>query len=128
MDPRSDELTFQQIDIEEHQVPNAAPQIRIWGVTATGHSVLVHVSAFLPYFYMHAPRGFVASDCTAFLNHLCVRACAPSVVLLRSTDPSRLITDALRPRLSHRGAATRAQELDALHGRRRCAVPEDLGG
>ncbi|PWN94634.1 putative DNA polymerase delta catalytic subunit [Tilletiopsis washingtonensis] len=97
MDPRSDELTFQQIDIEEHQVPNAAPQIRIWGVTATGHSVLVHVSAFLPYFYMHAPRGFVASDCTAFLNHLCTlfgRGSATAVQLLARKSLMHYMGDA----------------------------------
>lgn len=67
---QTDSITFQQIDIEEFQAPSQAPVIRIYGVTAAGHSVLAHVSGFLPYFYIHAPRGFQQTDCSSFNNHL----------------------------------------------------------
>ena len=70
LDPDIDTITFQQIDIEEHQALNAAPAIRIYGVTKQGHSVLAHVHGFLPYFYIHAPRGFTANTCRDFVNHL----------------------------------------------------------
>lgn len=38
-----------------------------------GHSVLMHVTGFLPYFYVAAPRDFVQSDCEGFRTHLNVR-------------------------------------------------------
>ncbi|CAD6907570.1 unnamed protein product [Tilletia controversa] len=69
-DPDDEHLTFQQIDVEEIQAVGQRPQIRIYGVTKTGHSVLVHVDGFLPYFYIAAPRGFIEDDCRAFGNHL----------------------------------------------------------
>ncbi|KAK0527699.1 DNA-directed DNA polymerase delta [Tilletia horrida] len=64
------EGAFQQIDVEEIQAVGQRPQIRIYGVTKDGHSVLVHVNGFLPYFYLAAPRGFIEDDCRAFQNHL----------------------------------------------------------
>ncbi|KAK0549667.1 DNA-directed DNA polymerase delta [Tilletia horrida] len=69
-DPDEEHLTFQQIDVEEIQSVGSRPQIRIYGVTKTGHSVLVHVNGFLPYFYIAAPRGFIEDDCRAFAAHL----------------------------------------------------------
>ena len=45
---QEDEITFQQIDCEEHAIMGTAPSIRIYGVTKQGHSVLVHVNSFLP--------------------------------------------------------------------------------
>ncbi|KAN0061513.1 DNA-directed DNA polymerase delta [Thecaphora frezii] len=70
LDNDADTITFQQIDIEEHQTIGAPPAIRIYGVTHQGHSVLAHVHGFLPYFYIHAPRGFTANTCKDFANHL----------------------------------------------------------
>ncbi|KAL9936217.1 hypothetical protein V8E36_005059 [Tilletia maclaganii] len=70
LNPDEDHLTFQQIDVEEIQAVNQRPQIRIYGVTKEGHSVLVHVNGFLPYFYIAAPRGFIEQDCRPFCNHL----------------------------------------------------------
>lgn len=68
-DPRKNGVTFQQIDIEEHS--NAAvPTIRIYGVTAKGNSVLVHVTGFRPYFFIAAPRGFEPRHCAEFRTHL----------------------------------------------------------
>jgi DNA polymerase delta subunit 1 len=38
-----------------------------------GHSVLVHVKGFLPYFFIAVPRGFVAEDIQSFMSDLNVR-------------------------------------------------------
>lgn len=35
-----------------------------------GHPVLVHVHGFLPYFFVHAPRGFTQVTCGDFKNYL----------------------------------------------------------
>ena len=64
IDTASQAVVFQQIDVEEVQPPNSTPQIRMYGATANGHSVLVHVHGFLPYFYAAAPRGFGESTCS----------------------------------------------------------------
>lgn len=43
-----------------------------------GHSVLMHVTQFLPYFYIPVPRGFTNDDVDAFRDHLDVRfRCVP---------------------------------------------------
>lgn len=76
---------FQQIDIEEYTAPGAPPSIRIYGVTEEGYSVLVHVRGFLPYLYVHAPRGFRQDTCAAFRNKLNVR-CWPQCELCNVTD------------------------------------------
>lgn len=68
-DPKKDGIIFQQIDIEEH-TQGRVPTIRIYGVTEKGNSVLVHVTGFLPYFYISAPKGFSRSHCAEFKNHL----------------------------------------------------------
>ncbi|KDN38570.1 hypothetical protein K437DRAFT_259358 [Tilletiaria anomala UBC 951] len=68
--PEKDALVFQQIDIEEFTQVNAPPAIRMYGVTQEGHAVLAHVKGFLPYFYIHAPKGFRSDTCDAFTNHL----------------------------------------------------------
>lgn len=70
LDPDTDGIVFQQIDLEEYQPPQASPQIRMYGATAEGHSVMVHVHGFLPYFYVHAPRGFTSATCVDFRNYL----------------------------------------------------------
>jgi DNA polymerase delta subunit 1 len=41
-----------------------------------GNSVLLHVSSFLPYLYVAAPRGFTNDDCRDFSNSLNVRLAA----------------------------------------------------
>ncbi|GAA5869759.1 hypothetical protein JCM1840_000584 [Sporobolomyces johnsonii] len=70
LNPQKDRLVFQQIDLEEHSPPGSGPQIRAFGVTEAGHSVLMHVQGFLPYLWVAAPRGFVNSDCVPLLEHL----------------------------------------------------------
>ncbi|KDE07836.1 hypothetical protein MVLG_01930 [Microbotryum lychnidis-dioicae p1A1 Lamole] len=51
-------LIFQQIELEEHVVPGTVPQIRAFGVTQAGHFVLLHITGFMPYFWIAAPKGF----------------------------------------------------------------------
>lgn len=80
---------FQQIDIEEHVQAGKGPQIRAFGVTQVcdvcgcsmsprsadstsqaGHSVLLHISGFLPYFWVAAPKDFTNADCAPLMEHL----------------------------------------------------------
>ena len=42
--------------------------------TQDGHSVLMHVLDFLPYFYVAAPRGFLNTDTQSFREYLNVSA------------------------------------------------------
>ncbi|PKI84340.1 Pol3p [Malassezia vespertilionis] len=70
LDGNTDDVVFQQIDVEELQQPMATPEIRMYGVTQEGYSVLVHVHGFLPYFYVYAPRGFTPGACIDFKNYL----------------------------------------------------------
>ncbi|KAG2148198.1 DNA polymerase family B-domain-containing protein [Suillus bovinus] len=44
--------------------------LRFFGVTEDGHSVLVYVTGFFPYFYVAVPRGFDESDIDAFADQL----------------------------------------------------------
>ncbi|KPV78544.1 uncharacterized protein RHOBADRAFT_50999 [Rhodotorula graminis WP1] len=70
LNPQRDGFVFQQIDLEEYSAPGAGPTIRAFGVSKAGHSVLLHVKGFLPYFWVAAPKGFTNSDCVPFLEHL----------------------------------------------------------
>ncbi|KAG0143234.1 hypothetical protein CROQUDRAFT_673057 [Cronartium quercuum f. sp. fusiforme G11] len=65
IDTKSHAIIFQQIDIDE-QSSNNTPQLRIFGVTEQGHSVLAHVRDFLPYFWVPAPKDWQNSDCKEF--------------------------------------------------------------
>ncbi|KAF9078186.1 DNA polymerase family B-domain-containing protein [Rhodocollybia butyracea] len=66
---KQDKIIFQQIDVEENNEGNA-PTLRMFGVTEAGHSVLVHIRDFLPYFYIPQPRGFENDDIEPFREHL----------------------------------------------------------
>ncbi|KAG6813826.1 DNA-directed DNA polymerase delta [Tricholoma furcatifolium] len=70
LDAKKDKLIFQQIDVEEHNEVNGAPTLRMFGVTETGHSVLAHITDFLPYFYIAVPRGFTVDDIGSFRQYL----------------------------------------------------------
>jgi hypothetical protein len=44
-----------------------------------GHSVLAHITGFMPYFYVAVPRGFENEDIDPFKSELNVRrGCLPS--------------------------------------------------
>ncbi|XP_011187824.1 DNA polymerase delta catalytic subunit [Zeugodacus cucurbitae] len=80
LDPSSDELTFQQIDIENYlgdPLPGMpgpqigpVPIIRMFGITMEGNSVCCHVHGFCPYFYIAAPRSFERNHCNALREAL----------------------------------------------------------
>eukprot|EP00064_Thunnus_orientalis_P012823 superscaffoldBa00002009_g12859 len=68
LEPSSDTLVFQQIDLDHYlglsvagmpgQSQGKVPIIRMFGVTDSGNSVCCHVHGFAPYFYVPAPSGF----------------------------------------------------------------------
>ncbi|KAG9037465.1 DNA-directed DNA polymerase delta [Tulasnella sp. JGI-2019a] len=66
LNPMTDAIIFQQTDIEEMQSSGNVLELRLYGVTEAGHSVLAHVTNFLPYFYIPTPRGFTDDDLSSF--------------------------------------------------------------
>ncbi|KAA1468795.1 hypothetical protein DENSPDRAFT_834227 [Dentipellis sp. KUC8613] len=71
INPANDKIVFQQIDIEvSTDSNNGRAEIRMFGVTEDGHSVLAHVTNFLPYFYIPVPRGFTKDDLGPFKQYL----------------------------------------------------------
>jgi DNA polymerase delta subunit 1 len=92
LDPDTDALDFQQVEADYAIMP-MAPEfangskepkeavVRIYGVTAAGNSLTVHVHGFKPYFFVRAPLGFQRSDLPAFHSALATR--------LKSSVPAR---------------------------------------
>ncbi|CAI8049448.1 DNA polymerase delta catalytic subunit [Geodia barretti] len=81
LDPSSDPLVFQQIDIDYYvgasTVPGMpgmgtgpVPVLRMFGVTSDGNSVCSHIHGFLPYFFVPAPREFSTQHCATFRRAL----------------------------------------------------------
>ncbi|CAI8054471.1 DNA polymerase delta catalytic subunit [Geodia barretti] len=81
LDPSSDPLVFQQIDIDYYvgasTVPGMpgmgtgpVPVLRMFGVTSDGNSVCSHIHGFLPYFFVPAPRDFSTQHCATFRSAL----------------------------------------------------------
>lgn len=67
---KTQSLCFQQIEIEEGALSGGKTAIKLFGVTETGHSVLLHVTDFLHYFFVAAPIGFGRTDCDAYKTYL----------------------------------------------------------
>ncbi|KAF8243268.1 DNA polymerase delta catalytic subunit [Wilcoxina mikolae CBS 423.85] len=67
--PQTDNLLFQQIDVEEG-ILDSKSTIRLFGVTETGHSVLLHVTDFLHYLYVAAPIGFTRDHLAGYTRYL----------------------------------------------------------
>ncbi|KAK8066334.1 DNA polymerase delta catalytic subunit [Apiospora hydei] len=65
-DPKRDNLIFQQIDAEEGTLHGGRVTVKLFGVTETGHSVMLHVTDFRHYLYVAAPVSFRPEDCQAF--------------------------------------------------------------
>ena len=74
IDPSSDSVTFQQIEIDHYigeHIPGmpgvqsgSVPILRMFGVTMEGNSVCAHIHGFLPYFYVPAPsESFTNEHC-----------------------------------------------------------------
>ncbi|KAF4551284.1 DNA polymerase delta catalytic subunit-like protein [Elsinoe fawcettii] len=69
-DPKTDNLCFQQIDVEEGTLHGGKTTVKLFGVTQTGHSVLLHCTDFLHYLYVPAPVSFEKKDCDGFKTFL----------------------------------------------------------
>ncbi|KAG9342853.1 hypothetical protein JZ751_015060 [Albula glossodonta] len=80
LDPQTDQLTFQQIELDYYlgspvagmpgQSQGTVPIIRMFGVTDRGNSVCCHIHGFTPYFYIPAPAGFSSCHLSDFQNEL----------------------------------------------------------
>ncbi|TKS91801.1 DNA polymerase delta catalytic subunit [Collichthys lucidus] len=80
LDPSSDTLVFQQIDLDYYlgatvagmpgQSQGKVPIIRMFGVTDGGNSVCCHIHGFAPYFYVPAPSGFTSNYLGEFKKEL----------------------------------------------------------
>ncbi|KAF4610971.1 hypothetical protein D9613_006736 [Agrocybe pediades] len=70
IDEKKDSITFQQIDIETASNHDGSIILRMFGVTADGHSVLANITDFKPYFYVPIPRGFTDADIQPFREYL----------------------------------------------------------
>ncbi|KAI9828788.1 MAG: DNA-directed DNA polymerase delta [Thelocarpon impressellum] len=69
-DEDRDSLCFQQIEAEEGTLHFGKTTIKLFGVTETGHSVLLHVTDFHHYLYVAAPVSFDKKDCAGFKTYL----------------------------------------------------------
>ncbi|KAL2269711.1 hypothetical protein VTJ83DRAFT_1895 [Remersonia thermophila] len=65
-DPSKDNLCFQAIEAEEGTIHGGQTTVRLFGVTAHGNSVLLHVRDFKHYLYVPAPVSFTPEDCEPF--------------------------------------------------------------
>ncbi|AWP18748.1 DNA polymerase [Scophthalmus maximus] len=80
LEPSSDTLVFQQIDLDYYlgaavagmpgQLQGKVPIIRMFGVTDGGNSVCCHIHGFAPYFYVPAPSGFKSDYLGEFKREL----------------------------------------------------------
>ena len=52
-----------------------------------GHSVLAHITDFLPYFYIAVPRGLMKEDLPGFIGYLNVSSKAAVLVLALTVTP-----------------------------------------
>ena len=69
-DEERDTLCFQQIEAEEGTLHGGRTTVKLFGVTETGHSVLLHVTDFLHYLYVAAPVSFGKNDTEGFKQYL----------------------------------------------------------
>ncbi|KAK9843469.1 hypothetical protein WJX81_004288 [Elliptochloris bilobata] len=89
LDPRSDSITFQQLEVDYFVGPPNAhslqvhrtdlhevPILRMYGVTEAGNSVCAFIHGFEPYFYVEAPMGFGPDEAEALSRELNVKLAA----------------------------------------------------
>jgi DNA polymerase delta subunit 1 len=79
VDPLEDDFVFQHVSTTQGIDPKRGPEIRIWGCTSAGNSVLVRVPDFKPYFYAQIPdqetADFIHDRLEFVLNPGLQRAC-----------------------------------------------------
>lgn len=68
--PSRDSLALQAIEAEEGTLHGGSATVKLFGVTAEGHSVMLHVTGFKHYLYVAAPIAFQPQDCPAFKAYL----------------------------------------------------------
>ncbi|KAG5342462.1 DNA polymerase delta catalytic subunit [Termitomyces sp. T112] len=90
LNERTDKIVFQQIDVEESQEGGGPTKLRMFGVSETGHSVLAHITDFLPYFYLAVPRGFNREDVIPFRQELNNLAAGDPVVRIEYVEKRSL--------------------------------------
>lgn len=66
----SGDLIFQHVDGDYAMSDDHEPVVRLFGVTPQGHSVMVHVHDFMPYFYVAVPPSASAADAESFGDFL----------------------------------------------------------
>ncbi|KAK5380408.1 DNA-directed DNA polymerase delta [Exophiala xenobiotica] len=69
-DPQRDALCFQQIEVEEGTLHGGRVTLKLFGVSETGHSILLHVTDFLHYIYVAAPVNFQRQDVEGYKAYL----------------------------------------------------------
>ncbi|KAK5092634.1 DNA-directed DNA polymerase delta [Lithohypha guttulata] len=69
-DAKRDILRFQSIDIEEGTLHGGKVTLKMFGVSETGHSILLHVTDFLHYLYVAAPVNFQRPDVDGYKAYL----------------------------------------------------------
>ncbi|KAF3846592.1 hypothetical protein F7725_003670 [Dissostichus mawsoni] len=90
LDPSSESLVFQQIDLDYYlgatvagmpgQSQGKVPIIRMFGVTDSGNSVCCHVHGFAPYFYVPAPAGMYGYHGKRILDFLRITMAMPRLI------------------------------------------------
>ncbi|KAF3171679.1 DNA-directed DNA polymerase delta [Orbilia oligospora] len=83
--PNEADLIFQQIDTEDGYW-NGKPCVRLFGVTESGHSILLHVTDFQHYLYVQAPVGFNQSHILPYRDFLQHRVGAGGADVIASTQ------------------------------------------
>lgn len=68
--PATSSLCFQQIEAEEGTLHGGSTTVKLFGVTAEGNSVMLHVKDFKHYLYVAAPTGFSPQDCVPYAAYL----------------------------------------------------------
>ncbi|KAG8908616.1 DNA-directed DNA polymerase delta [Tulasnella sp. 403] len=91
INPKTDSIIFQQTELETASDAEKAVEIRMFGVTEAGHSVLAHIVNFQPYFYIATPRGFTDEDIPDFINHLNDKTGENLVIRIRSIKKRSLL-------------------------------------
>jgi len=69
-DPKRDCMRFQSIDVEEGTLHGGKVTLKMFGVSETGHSMLLHVTDFLHYLYVAAPVNFQRQDVDGYKAYL----------------------------------------------------------